>query len=116
MKPLELALSYMNIVFSTGALKDLSNLLAENLQFEGQFFTFNNAVDYIDSMLENPPVDFEYHLVKTIADQTSACLVYRFSKPGVSTMMTQVFETNKGKITKIWLVFDSRAFEEKKRE
>lgn len=112
MKPLELALAYMRIVFSTGKMDALSDLLADNLQFQGPFFNFNKASDYIKSMLQNPPEGFEYQIIKTIVDETSACLIYQFSKPGVSTIMTQVFETSNGKIDKIWLVFDSKAFEE----
>lgn len=110
MKPLELAKKYMDIVFGTNDFDQLRYILADNLQFRGPLYSFDTANDYINSMLESPPQDFKYELIKTYESRTSACLVYKFSKPGVSTIMTQVFETDNKKIKTIILVFDTAAF------
>ena len=54
---------------------------------------------------------FSYELIKSIEEATSVCLIYRFTKPGVSTLMTQWFEMENDKIKKITLVFDTAAFQ-----
>lgn len=109
--PLELAEKYMNCVFRTGDLEELRNLLSDDLQFRGPFFSFDSANDYVNSLRKDPPENFEYEVIKSYSDEFSACLVYRFSKPGVSTVMTQTFETTHGKISSILLVFDTGAFQ-----
>ncbi len=112
MTPLDLALKYMDLVFKTGKLDLLRNILAEDLQFTGPFFSFKKAIDYINSLKEDPPKDFKYEMIKTFSDDTFACLVYWFSKPGIRTIMTQVFEIKNEKITKILLVFDKEVFKQ----
>jgi hypothetical protein len=113
MNPLELAHEYMNLVFTTCELDLLRNILAEELSFIGPYFTYNKAEDYIDSLKADPPEAFKYEMIKAYEDSTSACLVYRFWKPGIHTIMTQIFEAQNDKITRILLVFDTGAFRQK---
>ena len=110
MRPLELAQKYMDIVFSTGDFDQLRNILSDDLQFSGPFFNFDSADNYVNSLRNDPPENFEYEIIKSYADSSSACLVYQFSKPGVSTTMIQTFETIDGKICSILLIFDTGAF------
>ena len=110
MNPLKLAKKYMDCVFKTGDLETLRNILADDLKFNGSLFNFDSADDYVNSLQNDPPKDFEYEIIKSYEDNTSACMVYLFSKPGISTFMTQTFWTSKGKITRILLIFDTVAF------
>ena len=41
---------------------------------------------------------------------TSACLVYKFSKPGVSTLMAQPCKVIDDRTASVLLVFDTGAF------
>ena len=110
MKPLDLALEYMDIVFDNEHVEQLINLLADPFSFEGPFFKFDSAEKYIQSLKADLPQNFGYSLISTFQDETSACLVYRFSKPGLDTPMAQFFETDNGKISRILLIFDSAPF------
>ena len=111
MSPLNLAKKYMAIFFSETDPEELRPLFSEELLFQGPFFSFKTAEDYIMSLKADPPEGFEYKLLKSWSDDSSACLIYQFSKPGISTHMTQWFEVNNGKINKILLIFDTKAFE-----
>ncbi len=111
MKPLDLALRYMHLVFITGDFDALWNILGLDLKFKGPVFEFESAEAYIKSMQENPPDRFEFEVLQTFENESSACLVYQFSKPGVSTLMTQTFKTKDQKINEILLVFDRKDFE-----
>ncbi|GJM27704.1 MAG: hypothetical protein DHS20C17_03390 [Cyclobacteriaceae bacterium] len=110
MTPLELAEKYMDCVFNTGDLETLRKILSDDLKFSGPFFKFNSAEDYVNSLRNDPPDGFEYEIKKRYADNSSTCLCYQFSKPGVSTSMAQIFETSNGKISSILLIFDSAVF------
>ena len=110
MTPLELAQKYMDCVFKSGDFESLRQILADDLKFRGPLYHFDTANDYVSSLQNDPPVDFDYEILKTFADISSACLVYKFSKPGVATTMMQTFDTDNHKIKSILLVFDSRAF------
>ena len=111
MRPLALAKKYIDCVFFTANFDQLRSILADDLRFTGPYYSFNNADDYLNSLKADPPRDFKYQIIKTFEDKSSACLVYDFSKPGVSTTMMQLFETKTDKITRILLIFDSAAFE-----
>ena len=100
----------MEIVFSTGDFDQLRHILADNLQFRGPFYSFDTASDYINSLQADPPKDFKYQVLKSYEDSLSACLVYNFSKPGISTNMTQIFDIDNNKIKSTHLIFDTGAF------
>ena len=110
MTPIELALKYMELIFTNGQPSRLHDILAEDMQFRGPFYHFNKANDYINSLKMDPPENFKYEMIKSYSDETSSCLVYHFSKPGISTIMSQLFEVRSNKITRILLVFDSQVF------
>ena len=110
MSPLNLAEKYMDILFPGSDPELLRPLLGKPFLFEGPFFTFETAEAYIQSLKADPPIDFSYELLKSWEDDSSACLIYQFSKPGISTPMVQWFEVNNSKIVKILLVFDSAVF------
>lgn len=109
-RPLELANQYMQIFYGTQSLGALYDLFADNLLFKGPFFEFDSAIAYIESLRADPPKDCEVRIIKAYEDDDSACLVYEFVKPGVTTLMSQLFEIENGKICKILLVFDTAAF------
>lgn len=111
MTPLELAQEYMDIVFKMDDLERLRKILSDDLEFNGPLYQFNSADAYISSMQANPPRDFSYEMIKTYEDHTSACLVYQFSKPGISVPMVQTFEIQNDKIRYMLLVFDTQAFD-----
>jgi hypothetical protein len=110
MRPLELANRYVEVLFSGGDLEELIHLFAEDLKFSGPYYEFDSAADYVESLRSDPPAGFEYEMIRSFEDDSSACLVYRFSKPGVSTMMAQFFEIREGRIGRIVLIFDTGAF------
>lgn len=110
MTPLELAQKYMDCLFETGNLEELRNILCDDLFFIGPLYKFQSADSYLDSLRNDPPKGFNYRLIKSYGDKTTACLLYQFSKPGISTPMCQLFETHNGKICRILLVFDTDKF------
>ncbi len=110
MTPLALAHEYMDCVFQTGDFDRLRLILADDLKFTGPFHNYDSADDYIDALQTDPPADFNCEMIRSYADHSSACLVYRFSKPGVATTMVQLFDTSNEKIQRIRLVFDTDAF------
>jgi hypothetical protein len=109
-KPLELALKYMEIFYSGKKLERLADILAEDLLFTGPFYTFNSAEDYIKSLKNDPPKGMKYEIIKSFEDESSACLIYKFQKKNISTTMAQFFEVKDEKISKINLIFDTKAF------
>lgn len=110
MKPLELALRYMEIFYSEKDLEKLTDLLAEDLSFIGPLFEFDFAEDYINSLKKDSPIGMSYEIIKTYEDENSACLIYQFQKENISTRMAQWFEVKDEKIYKIILEFDTKAF------
>ncbi len=110
MKPMELALKYMEIFFSGGDIDELTHLFANDFTFRGPFYEFDSAEDYIRSLKSDPPNGFAYEMINSFENDSSACLVYQFRKPGVSVPMAQLFEIKNDKISKILLVFDTGAF------
>lgn len=110
MEPLDLALKYMEIFFSGRDIGELRPLLSKDFSFQGPFYTFTTAEDYITSLSADPPKDFEYEIIQTFENESHACLVFQFSKPGVSTPMAQLFRISEGKICRILLVFDTGVF------
>ncbi len=110
MKPLELAMKYMEIFFSGKNIESLRDIFAADLSFCGPFYTFDSSEEYISSLISAPPEGFEYEIISSFESGTSACLIYCFTKPGISTPMAQFFETKDGTISKILLIFDSVVF------
>jgi len=110
MTPLELANRYMRIFYGEEPIDSLTDIFSEEFSFKGPFHEFNTSKKYIESLKSDPPVGLEYKIIEAYENERSACLVYQFSKPGISTIMSQIFEVANGKISRIILVFDSGAF------
>ncbi len=110
MKPFDLALRYMNIFYSGSDIEELSNILAKDLLFEGPSYTFDTADDYLDSLWKDPPEDMTYKIIESFENDSCACLIYKFSKEGISVPMVQLFEIDDDKISKFVLIFDTAAF------
>ena len=110
MKALELAQRYMKIVFEGSDPAELASLFCEDLVFRGPLFSFDTAGDYIESLKSAPPEGFSYEIIRSFESESAACVVYQFSKPGISTPMAQLFETRDGRISRIVLIFDSGVF------
>jgi len=107
---LDLAHNYMQILFSGNDPNLLKDILTDDCKFVGPFYKFNSAQDYIDSLIKDPPINFKCKIVKSFEDDNSACLIYKFTKPGISTTMTQLFEVSGNKISSIQLIFDTKPF------
>ena len=110
MTPLELANQYMAIVYGDRDLDDLRAILAPDLEFRGPLFEFDSAAEYMAALESDPPDGFEFEMIRALEDGDAACLLYQFSKPGVSAVMAQLFETDGNRIVRIALVFDTARF------
>jgi hypothetical protein len=111
--PLQLAHRYLELFCAGDRLHELAEIFAPELIFIGPYHRFNSAQTYIDSLVADPPVDCVCQVRHEIADDTSAALFYRFSKPGVETDMAQFFTCKSGRIERIQLIFDTADFIEK---
>lgn len=100
----------MDCVFSGTNVEALNDLLADEFSFKGPFYEFDSADAYIQSLQSDPPQGFEYEIIQSFETEACACLVYQFSKPGVSVPMAQIFDISDGKISKILLIFDTQSF------
>ena len=110
MAPLKLANRYMEVFYGEEPIECLTEIFSEKFSFKGPFHEFNTSEEYIESLKSDPPVGVEYKIIEAYENENSACLVYQFSKPGMSTIMSQMFEVANGKISGIILVFDTKAF------
>ena len=110
MSALDLARTYMDVFYSGRDAEELRPILADDLVFEGPFLRCASAGEYIDSLRGDSREGMSCETLWEFEDGESACLVYRFSKPGVETTMAQVFETRCGRIARITLVFDTGDF------
>ncbi|WP_455220889.1 hypothetical protein [Kaarinaea lacus] len=110
MSALDLALRYMEIFYSGREPDRLQSILHTDLQFRGPFVQFDSAQDYIASVEADPPVGCSYRLLNAFENENVANLLYEFSKQGITTTMSQLFEVQNDKITRIVLIFDSAVF------
>ena len=110
MQPIELAKKYLSIFFSGQNMDELLKIFSENLSFIGPFYQFQSAREYVQSLIDDPPKDMSYHIVREFENENCACIIYEMEKGKIKTPMAQIFEVFEGKITKILLVFDSKVF------
>lgn len=116
MKPLKIALKFLDIFYHEENIELLRELLHYDLVFEGPLYEFTSAEDYLESLKQDPPRGMDYRILKSFADESSVCLYYEFTKsdgdhPVVRTPMAQLFDIEEGKIRRIRLVFDTAALE-----
>ena len=97
----------------------LQHINTEILQSMRRGTTHEKTVSLIDTFRAEVPemairttliIGYPGETEEIFENENSVCLVYQFSKPGVKTRMIQTFEINDGKISKIKLVFDTKAF------
>ncbi|KPK55898.1 MAG: hypothetical protein AMS22_02900 [Thiotrichales bacterium SG8_50] len=110
MSPLELAHRYIKSFVGELPLESMAPVLADDLRFVGPWFEFDSAQAYLESLRADPPQAARYEILNAFEDGNSACLIYRFSKPGVQALVAQTFEVRDGKIGRIRLIFDTKAF------
>ena len=110
MSPLEIAHKYMDCFYGQAPLEDMRRLLAADMKFNGPLDHFETGQDYFMSLQNDPVVNASYEILHEYQDGKTACLVYLFRKPGIETVMSQVFEIVDDKIKSILLVFDSVEF------
>jgi len=110
MKPLDLALQYMDIFFNSHNMEELTSLLSQDFSFQGPLYEFNSPQSYIESLKTDPPLGFEYKIIRSFESSSSAGLFCLFSKPGIQVPMAQLFEIRNHKISRILLIFDNKAF------
>ena len=113
MKPLQLALKYMEVFFGGKDMEALRPLFAKNMQFKGPLYSSETAEEYIRALKSDPPCGLDYRILGLKEHRSSARLLYLLSRPGLRTPMEQTFEVNDGKITKMLLNFDTRIFTDK---
>jgi len=111
MKPLKIALKFLDTFYHEEDPELLHELLRDDLVFEGPLYEFTSAEDYIESLRQDPPKEIEYRIIKSFSDDSSVCLYYEFIKPGIRTPMAQIFDIDNDKISRIRLVFDTAALE-----
>ena len=109
-RALELGRRYLEVFYSGRDAAELRPVLAEDLVFEGPFLRCDSADAYIESLRGDSREGLSFKVLHEFESEASACLVYRFSKPGVEAVMAQVFETRCGRIARITLVFDTGDF------
>jgi len=107
--PLRLALNYLE-AFCSANIEALSELLADDLSFQGPFHTSGSAGEYLDALRSDPPEAAEFELLHSYEDAASACLVYQYTKPGVSVPMALMCKVRDGRISEILLIFDRMGF------
>ena len=110
MSALDLAFRYMEIFFSGKELDRLQGILHDDLKFRGPLYQFNSAREYIASLQADPPIDCSYKIFHAFEKENVVNLLYNFEKPGISAIMSQLFEVRDSKIINIVLIFDSAAF------
>lgn len=106
----EIAKRYMASFFGHTPLESMAAILAENLIFEGPFHRSVGAKTYLEALSEHPPINVSFEMEKIFENKNTVCFIYQFIKPRVKTRMVQTFEVYDGKISKIILVFDTKAF------
>ena len=106
--PLDLAMAWMDAFFGNDP-NAMRPLLADDLAFEGPQARFDSAEAYLVSLEASPP-EGEYELLEAFENGDTACLIYRFIKPGIDLPMAQVFTARGEKIKVIRLIFDSAPF------
>ena len=100
----------METFFVQKDMDALLGLLTPDCTFEGPLYSFDSAIEYVNAMKNDPPEAFEYEEIDTFERGSHACVVFRFSKPGVDIPMVQIFDTREGRISSILLIFDSAPF------
>lgn len=76
MSPLDLALKYMDIFYSTASPTGLEEIMDPDCVFEGPFHHFSSAKAYIHSLVDSPPRNMNVTVLESYQNNRSACLSY----------------------------------------
>lgn len=106
----DLVIQYLDIFFSGENLNGLYDIFSEDLQFDGPLINCTSAREYIESLQAVPPKECSYEILHIFEKDDYVNILYRFKKPGIETLMSQLFEVRNEKISAIQLIFDSAAF------
>lgn len=98
--------------FCAQDIEALGALLAENFGMEGPLFRFHSREEYLASVSHDAKEERDFRILRMFEDGDEVMVLYRFTKPGVDTMMAQLFRFRDGLIAETVLVFDGRAFDE----
>ncbi|MDH5527313.1 MAG: nuclear transport factor 2 family protein [Nitrospirota bacterium] len=110
MTPLQLARTYMDIIFSGQRPERLADILTDDFQFSGPLYQFGSAAEYIEAMGGNPLAGCGYAITSEFENADGACLIYTFTKPGIKARMAQTFSVRDGRVARVELLFDARPF------
>ena len=110
MNNIDLAHEYLKIIFLGKDIERFIKLLTDDCKFNTSFHRFQYSEAYIDSLIYDFPHGFNYKIIKSFEDNNSACLIYEFSKSGISTIMAQLVEVSRDKMSSIRLIFDTKPF------
>ena len=105
MTPLEIAEAYL-ARFCAGDVDGLAELLTEDFVFAGPFVQADGAETYLAALRTDPPVGYSAEILHTFEDGDRVNLIYRFSKPGASAIMSQLFEVRGDAVARSLLIFD----------
>jgi hypothetical protein len=105
MTPLDLAQAYLTR-FCAGDIDGLGELLADDFEFVGPFVQTDDPASYLAALRADPPVGCSVEMIHAFDDGDLVNLIYRFSKPGASALMSQLFVVRGDLITRTVLIFD----------
>ena len=83
MHPIDIALKYMDVFYSGENIELLRPLLADNLIFNGPFYSFNSAAEYIETLIKDPPRDMSYEIINSF--EKSGLALFKFNQGGTPT-------------------------------
>ncbi len=100
------AKTYLKAFFGEIPLEDIRKILADDLQFTGPFYKFDNADDYLESLNETMPQGVvNYEILKEIVKDNTYCIVYQSEQD--EEISAQLFEVVDNKITRIRFMADA---------
>ncbi len=112
MPAVDLVIQYLDIFFSGENLTELYDIFSADLKFHGPWINCTSPREYIESLQEDPPEECSYEIIHIFEKNNYVNIIYRFKKPGITTLMSQLFEVHNEKIVAIQLIFDSATFKE----
>ena len=108
----ELVKRYLDIFHSGERMERLFDILSPELNFHGPFFQSKDAKTYVDNLSAAPCENCRYRILQTFEEPPYVNVLYEFSKPGISTLMSQLFRIDGDQIAEIVLIFDTGAFQQ----
>ena len=104
----EVVMEYLRC-FCDGDIDGLEPLLAANLCFTGTFHAYSSAIEYVDSLKDDPPEKCGCKVLSITENEHSVAVFYEYQKPDRAMQIAQLFKIKEEKIHEILLVFDGRS-------